>query len=127
MDDTMTLRVRQFVDEYRDRTIESTGASVVSCTVDLYNVVGSEPDPKRVPKHENQAWSALLTSYGIGGYCYVTNAGAGTHPQFNVGGHMTPDDQGSVPVDGTCFLMPLCFWHNSTARDGVRFFHSETT
>jgi hypothetical protein len=129
MDDTMTLRVRQFVDEYRDRTIESTGASLVSCDVALYNVAGSTRDPKRVPKHENEAWLQLLISYGIdpGSNCYVTNPGAGgTHPDFSLGGHMIPNSQGYVPVDGTCFLMPICYWHNNPARDGVRFFHTET-
>ncbi len=65
-------------------------------------------------------------SCGIVGNCYVTNPGGeGSHPNFCVGGHMTIHADGGV-VDNTCYLMPLCSWHNNTARDGVAFDHAET-
>lgn len=44
-----------------------------------------------------------------------------THPQFNVGGHMTPDPEGYVAYGADSYLMPLCSWHNQKNRDGVDF------
>ncbi|MEM7791889.1 MAG: hypothetical protein AAF546_10855 [Verrucomicrobiota bacterium] len=49
-----------------------------------------------------------------------------SHPGFDVGGHMTPNENGRVPTGGVCYLMPLCKWHNSTRRDGTPFEHDET-
>ncbi|MFC6663795.1 hypothetical protein [Deinococcus multiflagellatus] len=99
-------------------------------TGDLYNVVGSTYDPKHVPGHLGESWKALLISMGIAASspCYVTNDPAPpdkSHPAFSVGGHMTVQSDGSVP-NRTCFLMPLCSWHNSTSRDGIRFTHTLT-
>ncbi|MEL7360853.1 MAG: hypothetical protein AAFN13_02165 [Bacteroidota bacterium] len=45
----------------------------------------------------------------------------GSHPDFSVGGHMTPNKDGSVPIGGVCYLMPLCYWHNSKSRDDTPF------
>ena len=39
---------------------------------------------------------------------------------------MTKDITGQVPNGGSCYLMPLCSWHNSTARNGVAFKHTKT-
>ena len=52
--------------------------------------------------------------------------GGTTHPGFSVGGHVTPNADGNVPTGGDCYLMPLCSWHNSTARDGQVFQHTQT-
>ena len=38
---------------------------------------------------------------------------------------MTTNADGSVPVGGECYLMPLCSWHNHYTRTD-RFEHSET-
>ena len=119
--------VRKFVERNAEQGIETTGASVVSCSAGLYNVCGSTDDPPHVPGHENATWKGLLQAYKIDGQCYVTNPGAeGTHPQFLVGGHMTTDAKGVVAPKGSCYLMPLCKWHNSTSKDGILFDHTET-
>jgi hypothetical protein len=90
----------------------------------LYNVDGSKDDPKL-----GQAWKGLLKKNGIDGNCYVTHPPAkvgSTHPKFVVGGHMTPNKAGKVKPGGICYLMPLCGWHNSTARNEEPFEHEET-
>lgn len=127
---------RQKINEFlllvsnEDEVITSTGASVVNISGTLYNVDGSTPDPKRVPGYKDKSWKDLLIAKGIpsGSPCYITNAvPAGTsHPEFSVGGHMTPSSDGNVSVGGSCYLMPECQWHNNKARDGIAFYHSET-
>ena len=105
----------------------STGARVVPYEGVLYNVVGSTDDPDI----DGASWKQLLIRNGINGDCYVTDPlpdRAGTsHPGFDVGGHMTPSSDGQVARGETCYLMPLCKWHNSTQRDGTPFEHEETT
>jgi hypothetical protein len=107
-----------------DFHIESTSAKKVTYTGVLYNVDGSTQDPKI----DGKTWKKLLESFGIGGNCYVTNSGAGgSHPDFSVGGHVTPNSDGSVKTGGICYLMPLCYWHNGKGQDGVAFTHSNNT
>jgi hypothetical protein len=120
--------LRKFVEDWGKVGVESTHAKVVDFDGVLYNVDGSSDDPHI----DNKTWVTLLTSYGISGNCYVTNSsGSGaapsgsTHPAFNVGGHMTTNSSGAVATGGTCYLMPLCSWHNSKARDGVAFSHTQ--
>lgn len=111
--------------------IQSTSATVVTYAGDLYNVIGSTDDPKI----DGASWKQLLIDKGIGtganDHCYVTSplpapTEKTTHPEFNVGGHMTINSDGSVPAGGTCYLMPLCKWHNSASRT-MAFSHSLTT
>ncbi|MBN8809445.1 MAG: hypothetical protein J0I47_14590 [Sphingomonas sp.] len=120
-----TQQLREFVDKYSGMRIQSTSAKVVTYTNGLYNVDGSTWDPKIDGKN----WKPLLEFYGIGGNCYVTSplpTKPSSHPGFNVGGHMTQNDKGSVPTGGQCYLMPLCSWHNGKANDGVLFSHTQT-
>jgi hypothetical protein len=114
----------EFVEKYGQTGVESTSAAVVNFSGTLYNVDGSTKDPKI----DGESWKKLLQSYGIDGDCYVTNTtpSGNTHPDFNVGGHVTPRSDGEVQVGGKCYLMPLCSWHNNSARDGVAFSHTET-
>lgn len=126
-DSRATLFILDLVKQARDFRVESTGAAPVDYSGVLYNVIGSTPDPKKVPGHYGEAWKQLLISYGIPATapCYVTNAGAeGSHHDFSVGGHMTVNSDGSVPTGGTCYLMPLCYWHNGKKNDGVAFSHT---
>lgn len=121
-------QIKSFVAKLSENTIQSTGATVVNYSSNLYNVKGSTNDPAKVPGHLGESWKDLLKSYGIDHDCYVTNSpapGSSSHPNFSVGGHMTQNSNGSVS-GGTCYLMPLCYWHNSTSRDGVSFTHTET-
>jgi hypothetical protein len=114
-----------FVSRYSGIHIESTSATPVNYSGVLYNVVGSNKDPEI----KNEGWKQLLISNGINSNCYVSHPlpGAGTtHPQFSVGGHMTVNSNGSVPTGGSCYLMPLCYWHNNSARNGVAFQHTNT-
>ena len=120
-------KVLVFVERYLQQGILSTSAKVVNFTNGLYNVDGSTYDPKKVPGHDGEAWKQLLISYGINANCYVTNPNPeGSHPDFSVGGHMTTNSNGNVPEGGKCYLMPLCFWHNSTSKNGILFTHSAT-
>lgn len=115
----------EFVDRYSGIHIESTSATPVTYSGVLYNVVGSTPDPKI----NGVTWKQLLINYGINSNCYVTHplpGGATSHPQFSVGGHMTVNSDGAVSTGGACYLMPLCYWHNSTSNNGVAFQHSNT-
>lgn len=121
-------QVQKFVELSQQSPLRSTGAALATLSSPVYNVDGSRDDPKHVPKHENEAWKQLLIGLGVSAAspCYVTNAVApkdSSHPEFSVGGHMTTDATGEVPVGGTCYLMPLCNWHNNKARDGVKFEH----
>ena len=120
-----TEQLKQFVARFGDMKIQSTGATVVNYSGNLYNVVGSTSDPKI----DGQTWKVLLQAYGISGNCYADTPvppGSTTHPAFNVGGHVTQNANGNVPTGGDCYLMPLCSWHNSTARDGQVFQHTQT-
>lgn len=116
----------------REDRLFSTGAEVVNFADELYNVTGSTPDPPAVPGFEHLSWKMLLIEMaGIDrdANCYVTNnvpASNTSHPLFRVGVHMTPNNNGQVDSGGVCFLMPLCSWHNSTARNGIAFEHTET-
>lgn len=103
----------------------STHADVVAFTGALYNVDGSSDDPEI----DGYNWRSLLRERGVDGNCYVTNVqppADTSHPDFSVGGHMTVNQDGSVPFGGECYLMPLCSWHNSKSRDGMAFEHVET-
>ena len=123
--DIATEQLEQFVARFGDMRIQSTGATVTTYSGNLYNVVGSTSDPKI----DGQAWKALLQSYGISGNCYADTPlapGTSSHASFNVGGHVTQNANGNVPTGGNCYLMPLCSWHNSTARNGQAFQHTQT-
>lgn len=118
-------RLAEFVSNYGGVDLFSTSSDRVFVSEDLYNVKGSTPDPEI----DGLSWKQLLLFNGIGGSCYAETPIApdrSSHPSFRVGGHMTDNPDGSVAVGGTCFLMPLCSWHNSTARDEMPFEHSET-
>lgn len=115
----------QFCATYNDMLLDSTSCEVVTFEGILYNVKGSSDDPRF-----GGSWKQLLMKHGIGGSCYVSaplpKAGESHHPDFAVGGHMTPNPRGRVETGGICYLMPLCHWHNSTARDGTPFQHQNT-
>lgn len=118
--------LKQFYEDFGDAVLKSTSATVVQYPGTLYNVDGSTDDPKI----DGVTWKQLLIDNGINGNCYVTSplpTDDSSHPSFNVGGHMTPNSDGSVAIGGICYLMPLCSWHNSKQRDGVPFAHTETT
>lgn len=118
--------LQDFADRYRGIVLLSTGARVVNYEGVLYNVQGSSDDPDI----DGANWKELLIRNGIESPCYVTNPlpdrNGTSHPDFQVGGHMTTNADGHVPVGGTCYLMPLCKWHNSKGRDGTPFAHKET-
>lgn len=120
-----TEQLKQFAAQFAGMRIQSTGASVVTYTADLYNVDGSTDDPHI----DGKTWKALLIAYGISGNCFANTPVAPpgkTHPQFNVGGHVTPNADGDVPDGGDCYLMPLCSWHNGKGNDGKAFAHTQT-
>lgn len=124
-------RVRLFIKHYADIGFFSTDARVIDFSKDLYNVSGSTDDPKEVHEHVGVTWKQLLIRFADldDANCYVTNVipdEGSNHPSFSVGGHMTPDSTGTVPVGDVSYLMPLCKWHNSTGRDGIAFEHTET-
>lgn len=120
-------KVVAFVKRHQSRGIESTGASVAYMSGTMYNVSNSTDDPKKIPGCEGMRWKPLLIKYGIDDDCYVVDPHAGgTHPQFNVGGHVTPNADGVVAPGGICYLMPMCSWHNHYSRDGVPFQHVNT-
>ncbi|WP_341712966.1 hypothetical protein [Erythrobacter sp.] len=123
--DEAVASLRAFADRYAGLQIESTGATAVNYSGVLYNVKGSTPDPKI----GGLTWKALLERYGISGACYANTPTApsdSSHPDFSVGGHVTPNKDGSVPTGGNCYLMPLCYWHNGKANDEKAFNHSQT-
>ena len=114
-----------FVRKYEGIKLFSTSAEVVDFGGVLYNVDGSSDDPE-IDGHN---WRNLLRERGVDGNCYVTNVqlpGRTSHPNFSVGVHMTVHQDGSVPFGDECYLMPLCSWHNSKARDHMAFEHTET-
>ena len=118
--------LRDFASRYHGIGLFSTGATALDYDGVLYNVEGSTGDPDI----DGANWKKLLITKGIDGDCYVTDPlpdrDGTSHPGFNVGGHMTPNANGRVPLGGTCYLMPLCKWHNSTRRDGTAFAHEKT-
>lgn len=121
-------RLQEFVDRFEGQRLFSTSANVVNYTAALYNVIGSTSDPK-IPGYPS--WSYLLQQFGIGtglnAHCYVDPQTADhSHPAFQVGGHMTPNYDGTVPPSGNCYLMPLCKWHNGKGNNHVAFSHSLT-
>ena len=125
-------KVRLFLERHMDRTLFSTGARLVEFEDVLYNISGSTDDPQEVKDHEGKDWKNLLTSFeGLShAHCYVDNVipeGPSSHPNFSVGGHMTPNPSGEVEQGGISYLMPLCYWHNHTARNHKAFEHEETT
>lgn len=127
----ISKKLKEFVEAAAGMEILSTGARVVYEPDDLCNVSGSSDDPSEVPGYENYSWKKLLIEKAglAGASCYVTNVPApagSSHPDFSVGGHMTKSADGSVPYGGISYLMPLCKWHNSTARNGMAFEHTET-
>lgn len=118
------LFFRNFVDNFGGATIKSTGAFTTNFSDVLYNVSGSTIDPKI----NGLTWKRLLEANEIGGNCYVTNETpeGNSHPNFDVGGHMTPNPDGQVAEGAETYLMPLCHWHNNPARNGVAFTHDKT-
>lgn len=124
-------KVRSFIKRYAHIGLLSTGARPVDFDDDLYNVKGSTDDPRQVPEHVGLTWKQLLVKRaGLGhANCYVTNSipdEVSSHPNFGVGGHMTPNSAGIVGNGDISYLMPLCKWHNSTSRNDVAFEHTET-
>lgn len=123
--------IGSFINRYDGMTLLSTGAEVVDFTGALYNVTGSTKDPKAVDGHKGTSWKKLLNEFEdfSEATCYVTDPmpdDTSNHPEFSVGGHMTPNSSGNVESGEVTYLMPLCKWHNSTARDGIAFNHDET-
>jgi hypothetical protein len=112
----------QYGTTYNDMLLDSTSCEVVIFEGILYNVKGSSDDPRL-----GGSWKQLLMNYGIRGSCYVSaplpKVGESHHPDFAVGGHMTPNPRGRVETGGICYLMPLCHWHNNTSRNGTPFQH----
>ena len=123
-DETAAKALFDYVDRWGNIGIKSTGAMLVNFDDVLYNVDGSSTDPKI----NGHTWKRLLQSYGIDTPCYVSNDTPSdtSHDNFNVGGHMTPNAEGRVDLGDNSYLMPLCAWHNSKARDGIPFTHSST-
>lgn len=123
--------VRAFIRRYAGVGLLSTGAKLVDYAGELYNVKGSTEDPKAVGGSRGAAWKKLFNAYAdfSDACCYVTSPLPGetsSHPDFAVGGHMTPNSSGIVQSGAVTYLMPLCKWHNSTSRDGIAFSHSKT-
>ncbi|HEX7802621.1 MAG TPA: hypothetical protein VF471_07695 [Pseudoxanthomonas sp.] len=132
MNETQKIeQVRAFIKRYANIGLFSTGAKLVDFSDELYNVTGSTDDPTEVPGHRGVTWRNLLVRLADldEANCYVTNEipkGESSHPNFLVGGHMTPNSTGIVPTGEISYLMPLCKWHNSTGRNGIAFEHTET-
>ena len=120
-----------FIERYHGIGLLSTGAKLVDYGGELYNVKGSTEDPKAIDGSRGASWKRLFDRYADFSEesCYVTSPlpnEASNHPEFAVGGHMTPNSLGIVEAGGVSYLMPLCKWHNSTARDGTAFSHTKT-
>lgn len=125
-------RLAQFVERFQSLRITSTAAAIVTFSGTLYNVEGSTADPKI----DGLKWKPLLITLSAGSTgCKITQAcyadtpaapGTSAHPGFDVGGHMTTNSNGTVATGGSCYLMPLCAWHNNPARDGTAFSHANT-
>ena len=110
-----------FAARHQGAVLRSTSAALIDHAGPLYNVTGSTADPRI----DGQNWKRLLIGQGIAPDlpCYVDHppAGGRSHPGFDVGGHMTPNPDGRVARGETCYLMPLCAAHNSTAMNGRPF------
>lgn len=124
-------KVKAFIRANLGKKLFSTGARIVHVKDVLYNITGSTDDPKEVRDYEGQNWKSLLILKADLGdaRCYVTNVPAppvSDHDNFSVGGHMTTNPDGEVAVGGVSYLMPLCKWHNSTARNGDAYTHDES-
>lgn len=113
-----------FLDQWGQVELFSTGSQLVNYSGVLYNVDGSSDDPGI----NGESWKGLLISNGINSPCNVANdtPDGNSHPNFSVGGHMTPNSDGRVEVGADTYLMPLCSWHNSKARDSIPFKLSRT-
>lgn len=103
---------------------QSTDFEVLNYSGTLFNVSGSTGDPLAIPGYSS--WKNLLVEAADleSARCYVSNLAAPddtSHDNFSVGGHMTVNEDGSVEIGGISYLMPLCYWHNSTSRDGQPF------
>lgn len=122
-----TEYIRSYLEKFGDMRLLSTGAEVVDIDEPLFNVSGSTGDP--IPNGAS-SWKQLLIEEAdlAGSSCYVTNdtPNGNSHPGFNVGGHMTLNEDGNVEIGGICYLMPLCSFHNSTSQNGIAFDHNET-
>lgn len=122
--ETSDQAIAAFLQVNQGKQLESTFSQVVEVQEDLYNVRGSTPDPKI----DGLAWKRLLIHHGIDAKeCYVTHppTTGKTHPAFSVGGHMTSNADGIVPVGEESYLMPLCHGHNQPSNHD-RFRHRET-
>jgi hypothetical protein len=125
-------RLAQFVERFQSLRITSTAAAIVTFSGTLYNVESSTDDPKI----DGLKWKPLLITLSAGSTgCKITQAcyadtpaapGTSAHPGFDVGGHMTTNSNGTVATGGSCYLMPLCAWHNNPARDRTAFTHANT-
>jgi hypothetical protein len=68
-----------------------------------------------IPEDE-KSWRAHLSAKAINRDCYVTAPapiGKNKHPDFQVGGHMTPTEGGRVHEGVSCYVLPLCRYNNS--------------
>jgi len=119
----MTDFVLTFLRKNLGGIIYSTSATKTNVTDDVFNVVDSTDDPEI----DGKSWKELLIANGIDGPCYVTNESPDdkSHPQFDVGGHMTLDSTGIVENGASCLLMPLCKYHNHYSRTEA-FKHDRT-
>ena len=125
-------RLARFAERFESLPITSTAAAIVSYSGALYNVDDSTGDPLI----DGLKWKQLLITMSaksagckIVQACYADTPVATTgssHNEFSVGGHVTPNSSGVVAKGGSCYLMPLCSWHNSKARDGQAFGHANT-
>jgi len=123
----MVDEVEQFFKQHLGGIIFSTSADVVYVEQDVFNVTGSDKDPKIGGK----SWKTLLKENGIYGPCYVTNQKPDrddtTHDEGKwLGGHMALTKDGIIQPGGDSYLMPLCSWHNHTKRDHRNFEHDKT-
>lgn len=122
--------LQKFVDAASGQRLYSTGYSkTTSGPGQVYNVRGSTDDPH--PTVPSVSWVQLLVDNGITWDCNASAPlpapGKGpSHPKTIVGGHMTTDANGHVATGGSCYLMPLCKWHNQSTNTAL-FTCSSTT
>lgn len=139
--DVETLAVIEMINLLKRGELTSTSAKLITYTGGkLRNVKGSTPDRRDVDGNENESWRQLVINVSNGLIdnntpCYAIDPAAPaptdcTHPQFKVGGHVTPDKNGNAweikdaqgnVIDRKCYLIPWCSWHNSTARDQYEY------
>jgi len=123
---TSDEKIRDWIGKLEGPKLYSTDSAIINFDGILYNVSGSTEDPPEVVACPGCSWKELLVKSAdlAKARCYVGNSDApekSSHNNFSVGGHMTPNKDGHVDVGADSFLMPLCSWHNSTARNGVPF------